>query len=256
VSTKPDIVIVQSNNWPAIETRGRFNPSTGLPDRPEDWSVIELDGSTNYSTISAYYVTRQSVSADKTRPGVFAMVVSNMDPSVRNATNNPLGGLWIRNGTDAAWAQTRRGLIGGKGEIAQYWQCHLGYVPGRSGELLYTGYIGQARCPLVHLQNDGLQETLVPDVSDVLAFGFGANPDSHCPAVLFRGKYRDKEAFWLTLDWFQHVDFVSDLFPNNYWSSGTPSIAGDLSAEGFGKWIISMGGKGAIFAQLNGRFGG
>ncbi len=37
--------------------RGRFNPATGIPDRPEDWSVIELNGSTNYNTINAFYVT-------------------------------------------------------------------------------------------------------------------------------------------------------------------------------------------------------
>jgi hypothetical protein len=249
VSKRSDIVIVQANNWPAIETRGRINPVSGIPDQAEDWSVIELNGSTNYHTINAYYVTRQSVSADKTRPGVFAMVVSNMDPQVRNATNNPLGGLWVRGGVDSPWVQTRQGLIGGKGDVAQFWQCHLNYVPGHTGELLYSGYTGQAHCPLVYLQDDGRTETLIPNVSDVAAFGFGANPGEH-PAVLFRGKYEGKEAFWLTLDWFRSVRFVSDMFPNNYWSSGTPSIAGDLSPDGHGKWLISMGGKGAIFAHL------
>jgi len=250
ISKRNDIVIVQGNNWPAVETRGRFNPSTGVPDRPEDWSVIELDGSTNYHTINAYYVTRQSVSADKMRPGVFAMVVSTVDPQVRNSTNNPLGGLWVREAVGAPWVQSRKGVIGGKGEVAQFWQCHLNYVPGRSGELLYSGYIGQAHCPLVHLQADGSKETAIAGVSDVLAFGFGANAGDY-PAVLFRGKYDGREAFWLTLDWFRTVQFISDLFPNNYWCSGTPTIAGDLSRDGHGKWLISTGGKGAIFAHLD-----
>lgn len=249
VSKRNDIVIVQGNNWPAVETRGRFNPATNVPDRAQDWSVIELDGSTDYHTINAYYVTRRSVSADKTRPGVFAMVVSTMDPKVRNSTDNPLGGLWVREGLSAPWLQTRKGLLGSKGELAQFWQCHLDYVPGRSGELLYSGYIGQAHCPLVHLQDDGRAESSIPNVSDVLAFGFGANSGEY-PAVLFRGKYEGREAFWLTLDWFRSIQFVSDLFLNGYWCSGTPSIAGDLSPNGRGKWLISTGGKGAVFAHL------
>ena len=256
VGNRNDIVIVQSNNWPAIETKGRFNPATGIPDRAEDWSVIELGGSTNYATLSAFYVTRKSVSADKNRPGVMAMAVSNMDPLVRNATNNPLGGLWIRSGADKPWEQTVKGIIGGKGELSQFWACQLAYVPGHSGELLYTGYINQTHCPLVHLKDDGRTDAgLNPDVTDVLAFGFGKNePGAPYPAVLFRGKYKGVEAFWLTLDWFKSVQFVSDLFPNNYWSAGTSSIAGDLSKDGHGKWLISVGGKGAIFARLDGSF--
>jgi len=247
-----DAVIVQANNWPAIETRGRFNPTTGLPDRVGDWTQIELDGSTNYHTINAFYVTRQSITADKTREGVFAMVVSNVDPKVRNSTNNPLGGIWMRPNRTDPWKQTVKGLIGGKGELAQYWVCHLSYVPNRSGELLYTGYIGQAHTPLVHLTSDGLDPPiLIPDVTDVNTYGFGRNPDtsSPYPAVLFRGKYKGLDGFWLTRDWFKTFRYVSDPFLNNYWSPGTPAIAGDMSLNGADLWSVANVGKGGVWVR-------
>ncbi len=114
----------------------------------------------------------------------------------------------------APWVQTRKGLIGGRGELAQFWVCHLAFVPGRPAELLYTGYIGQAHCPLVHLLNDGRSETTVPGVTDVVAFGFGKNLDgAGYPAVLFRGKYEGVEAFWLTLDWFKSVQVRQRFVP-------------------------------------------
>jgi hypothetical protein len=238
MSNRDDIVICQSNNLPAIESRGS-----------KVFRQIRLNGLTSYSTINSYTTIRKNVSADKTRPGVFAMVVPMTVPGVQNAVNNPLGGLWVRPGINAEWEQTFKGRIGSKGETSQFWNCHLKYVPGRSGELLYTGYIGQAQSPLVHLTDDGRAQSEFPDVSDVLVFGFGRNrPGAAYPVVMFRGKYKGIEGFWMTLDWFATCEFVSDIFLNNYWSSGTTSIAGDMTESGLGKWFVSIGGKGAVYA--------
>jgi hypothetical protein len=67
---------------------------------------------------------------------------------------------------------------------------------------------------------------------------------------MFLGEWKGEIGYWVTLDWFRTVTKASDRFPNKYWSAGTTSIEGDLTAAGFGKWFISVGGKGAVFTRL------
>jgi hypothetical protein len=238
MSTRDDIVICQSNNLGAIESRGS-----------RVFRQIKLNGSTNYSTINSYTTAyRKNVSADKTRPGVFAMLVPMTDPSVRNSVANPLGGLWVRDGIGAEWVQNYKGRLGSYGETAQFWNCDLFYIPGHSGELLYTGYIGQANAPLVHLLEDGRRSVEVKRVRNVTKFGFGANPGGGYPAVMFLGEWQGERGYWQTTDWFKTAEKLSDEYPNGYWSPGCSSIAGDMTTPG--RWFVAVSGKGAVFTGI------
>lgn len=247
MSERDDIVICQSNNLPAVETRKERDPTTGLL----IFRQIKLNGSADYSTINSYTTAyRKNVSADKLRPGVFGMVVPMTRPGVRNGIDNPLGGLWVRDGIDSEWMQTRAGRIGSYGEKAQFWNMDFKFIPGREAEMLFTAYIGQANAPLVHLFDDGRRELEIPNVRNVTKFGFGENPGQEYPAVMFLGEWKDERAYWVTLDWFGSCRKLSDEYPNNYWSSGCSSISGDMSNNGFGKWYIAVSGKGAVYAKL------
>jgi hypothetical protein len=238
MSTRDDIVICQSNNLPAIESRGS-----------RVFRRIALNGRMDYSTINSYTTAyRKNVAADKTRPGVFAMVVPMTVPGVQNAVNNVLGGLWVRPGIDKEWVQTIVGDVDEGGENIQFWGCHLQYIPDHSGEMLYTGYIGQADAPLVHWKDDGRVRSNLPNIANVLAYGFGRGlPDRPYPGILALGKFKGERGYWESFDLFETAEKISDEFPNNYWSAGTTCIEGDMTE--IGKWFVPVGGKGAVFAR-------
>jgi hypothetical protein len=114
--------------------------------------------------------------------------------------------------------------------------------------LLYTGYIGQANAPLVHLLEDGRRSVEVKRVRNVTKFGFGANPGGGYPAVMFLGEWQGERGYWQTTDWFKTAEKLSDEYPNGYWSPGCSSIAGDMTTPG--RWFVAVSGKGAVFTGI------
>lgn len=250
IGNKNNIIIAPSNNQTIVYTK-----DGGLT-----WIPITLGGVTPVNIgSSAYYVTRWNVTADKTRPGKFAMVLTIIGGP--GGTDNPLGGVWYTADGGDTWAQKLTGIISEGSdhsyatitasgqENRQFWQCQLEYVPGRSSELLYTPHGDYADDKIFTSTDDGQTwtnpNTLVRNVSQ---FGFGkALIGQSRPAVYFLGKVSGVLGYWVTFDWFATFTLVSNLFPQNV--VGSPSFSGaDITV--FGRCFFDISGKGSYYSSF------
>lgn len=247
-STKTNIILLPSNNGV-----GTFTVDGG-----KTWSQVRLDGTNPTSNFAnAFYVTRKNLSADKTRPGTFALVYSVVNG---NGYDNPLGGLWITRDGGRSWQQTLKGVIGPGNHDAravralgmeerQFWQCQLDYVPGRPRELVYSPHADYAADRFYWSQDDGATWIEAHhDIRNVKAFGFGkAAPGQLWPALYFWGSVAGKEGLFATLDWFQTKPRLVTRFPSQFLSP-VSSIAGD--SDHFGRVFIGTSCAGAIQADI------
>jgi len=252
VSRRENIIIAQGNRGGAWWTK-----SGGR--RTEDWHPVEFGGYSPVSSwLNASYVHRDCIAADKTRPGVFAAVVSNIYklPDNRDATGRDIAGLWVnRNGGEGEWERRVAGVLVPKGfqhhTVGQFWQAKLAYVPGRSGELLYANCEGSnARDPLVWLRDDGAELIALPP-RRVMAFDFGKPaPGQDRPAVYFYGSVEGVRGLYVSFDWFKTDPVLLARFPNSNFdqvSSGL-GLVGDRNR--FGRCYLGFVGSGWIRADM------
>lgn len=248
-STRQNIVILPSNN-----AAGAYTLDGG-----KSWETIRLDGRTETTQFAnAYYVARKNIAADKTRKGVFAIVYTVMQTGA-DPFGNPLGGVWLTTDGGRTWKQTLKGIVN-KGphgpkqvpqdqDARQFWRCQLDYVPGHTGELVYTSYADYGDDRLWWSKDDGASWTeLHPSIRAVVSFGLGkAAPGQERPALYFYGKVDGVEATWASFDWFATKPVLvarhaSPQLANIAW------ITGD--ANRFGRVWIGTGGAGWLIADV------
>lgn len=252
VSTRDNIIIAQGNNGGAwwTKTGGR---------RSEDWRPVAFGGHSPVAGwINAYYVHRDCIAADKTRPGVFAALVNNIykDSANRDAIGRDIAGLWInRNGGEGEWERRVPGTLAPKGarrhSLSQFWQARLAYVPGRSGELLYANCEGRNQYdPLMWIKDDGAEIVGLP-ASRLSAFDFGAPaPGSDRPAVYFYGTSQNVQGLFVTFDWFETDPILISRFPNESFDRVAIGLGLVGDKARFGRCYLGFGGNGWVRADL------
>jgi hypothetical protein len=211
-------------------------------DGGKSWSPVKLDGINPTARFSnAYYVARKNISADKTRPGTFALVYTTIK---NDQYAEPLGGLWLTRDGGRSWTHQLAGVIGPGSnkpldvvsqslDARQFWQCQLDYVPGRSGELVYTPHADMPSDRFYWSQDDGRSwAELHRSVRNVRAFGFGKPADGQArPAVYFWGELGGKEGLYVTFDWFASAPRLITRHPSPILSP-VSCVAGDLDQLG------------------------
>lgn len=235
-STKRNIVLLPSNNGTGAYTL----------DGGASWSPIMLDGKSPTSGFAnAFYVTRKNVTADKTRPGTFALIYTII---LGDGYGNPLGGVWLTRDGGASWTQMLKGVVDpvnsdpkavrGKGlEERQFWQCQLDYIPGRSGELVYTPHADFADDRFYWSRDDGRSwAELHPDIRNVSSFGFGKPAAGQTrPVLFFWGRIKKITGLWMTADWFATAPTLVTRFPSRMLAN-VSTVAGDPNH--FGRVVL------------------
>lgn len=252
VSTRENIIIAQGNRGGAWWTKkgGR---------RSEDWHPVAFGGYASVNSwINAYYVHRDCIAADKTRPGVFAAIVNNIYklPNNDDAVGRDIAGLWInRNGGEGDWERRISGTLAPRGSrhhsLSQFWQARLAYIPGRSGELLYANCEGGNRYDkLMWLKDDGAELIGLP-AERLFGFDFGAAaPGSDYPALYFYGTSKGIQGLYASFDWFATDPILIGRFPNDSIDrvSLGLGLVGDMNR--FGRCYVGFGGNGWVRADL------
>jgi photosystem II stability/assembly factor-like uncharacterized protein len=199
----------------------------------------------------AAYVARKNISADKTRPGTFALVYTVIK---NNAYGEPLGGVWLTRDGGSSWSQQLSGVISeGSHDPAvvrshdlderQFWQCQLDYVPGRPGELMYTPHADFSHDRLYWSRDDGRTwAELHPQVRNVTSFGFGrAASGQGRPTVYFWGRMGDVAGLYASTDWFATTPKLITRYPSQLLANVT-YVAGDPDHFGRAYVATSCGG--------------
>lgn len=233
-ATKRNIVLLPSNNATGVFTL----------DGGASWSPIKLDGVNPTSGFAnSFYVTRKNLTADKTRPGTFALVYTIMRG---NDYGEPLGGIWLTRDGGQTWAQMLKGVVSaddpdpkavrGRGlEERQFWQCQLDFVPGRSGELVYTPHADYSDDRFYWSADDGRSwKELHPDIRNVRSFGFGKPLEGRDrPALYLWGKMKGTgtEGLYASFDWFASPPLLITRHPSAMLAD-VSSVAGDPNHVG------------------------
>lgn len=246
-STKKNFVLLPSNNGVGCYTF----------DGGRSWDSIRLDGVHETARFAnAYYVVRKNITADKRRPGTFALVYTVIQ-SGGDAYGNPLGGIWVTHDGGQSWTQTLRGIandadhslrsVAQGQDNRQFWQCQLEYVPGFSRELMYTGHADYPDDRLWWSTDDGASwRQPNPSVRAVRSFGFGKPaPGSARPALYFSGKVGNVAGVFASFDWLSSrphlvAERPSPLLADIVWVTGDSNRFGRayLGARG-GGWLIA-----------------
>lgn len=214
-STRTNIVLLPANDGVGAYTL----------DGGRSWSSISLDGRKPTASFNnAYYVTRKNISADKTRPGTFALVYPGIEDS---GLPQPLGGIWLTRDGGRTWRQTLKGIVSegpadlgamasSGQDIRQYWQCEIDYVPGRPSELLYTPHADGKDDRFYWSRDDGANWREVhAQVRNVRSFGFGKPlASANTPAVYFWGSVEGREGLYATFNWFSSEPRLVTSFPS------------------------------------------
>jgi hypothetical protein len=247
-STKDNIILLPSNNGIGVFTQ----------DGGKNWSAISLDGtSPTGGFANSYYVARKNITADKTRPGIFALVYTVIS---NDTYDNPLGGVWLTKNGGKSWTRVLNGVISPGDhnpkavraaglEERQFWQCQLEYVPGRTGELVYTPHADYASDHFYWSRDDGVSwMELHPNIRNVKAFGFGkAAVGQARPALYFWGTVEGKEGLYFSPDWFLTPPRLLSSFPSNLLAKVT-SLSGD--PDRFGRVFLGTSCAGWILIEL------
>jgi hypothetical protein len=234
-STKNNIILLPSNNGIGVFTL----------DGGRNWSPVKLDGvKATGGFANAYYVARKNLTADKTRPGTFALVYTVILNG--QSYGEPLGGVWVTEDGGRSWTQVLRGVISAGShdprivraigaDERQFWQCQLDYVPGHQRELIYTPHSDYKSDPFYWSRDDGRSwSELNPRIRNVSCFGFGkAASGQNRPAVYFWGALDGKDGLYGSWDWFQTAPQLITRFPSQMLARpscvvGDPDVLGRI----------------------------
>ncbi|NJK44034.1 MAG: hypothetical protein HC933_06870 [Pleurocapsa sp. SU_196_0] len=202
-------------------------------DRGQTWTPINLPGvpANEPSSHFQFYLKREVLASDRVQAGVFYMYHSAK--GVYKSTN---GG--------SSWA------LVSSGEIAPFsnFNAKLRAVPDRAGHLFFTpGGLDGLDAPFKRSTDGAVTWSVVPDVTRVLAYGFGKPITSDAyPTIFIAGKVRGEYGLWRSTDnastWTRLVDYPLDIFDS------VSTIEGDPST--FGKVYLGFTGIGFAYGQL------
>jgi hypothetical protein len=256
VSNSNNVIFVPANNAPAIYTTDATNPDAV-------WKFLTLGAGVQVDhLVNATWNVRHIVCADKTRPGVFALLVGNLDP-VHNAIGRDIAGLWVTDDGGATWRRTIAGVVGLPSTSMGIWQgqdnrqslrARLAYIPGFRGEMLYNPHADDPSCPndrLFWIKDDGRGElkALRPsEIQKLRWFDFGkAAPGEMYPAVYFYATVKGVRGFYGSFDWFATTprllipDYPLDCIDK------VSHVAGDMTRGGRFYWGYAA--SGAMYAD-------
>ena len=231
-SGRKNFVLLPSNNAAGVFTL----------DGGRSWSPIKLDGvSPTDRFANAFYVTRKNIAADKTREGVFALVYTTQ---IDGQPANPLGGIWLTEDGGRNWRQILKGVVSSGShdprtvraqglDERQFWQCQLDFVPGRSGELVYTPHADFSDDRFYWSTDSGSTwNELHKGVRNVRSFGMGkAAPGQSRPTIYFWGMMGGRQGLYVSFDWFASAPLLitrnpSEMLAHVSWVSADPDQFG------------------------------
>src|ERR1700727_1024102 len=195
------------------------------------WTRITLPGASGWRGFDGVYsLDQRSVTADRVRANTFYLY-------------DPGKGVFETSNGGASWTNVHPGYIESNGSMAGF-NSTIMSVPGEASNLFYTGGpVGTvsstpANEPFYRSTNGGATWTAVPNVLDVLAFGFGAAaPGQSYPAIYIVGYVNNVYGIWQSTNSAQSWTSIG-TYPNNDLDqiktiSGDPNIFGEVYV-GFG----------------------
>jgi hypothetical protein len=200
--------------------------------RGQTWTQVVLPGTPANEPGShfAFYLRRQVLVADRVTPGVFYLYHSAK-------------GLYKTINGGTTWTPVS------SGEIAPFsvFNAKLAAVPGKAGHLFFTpGALDGVDGPLKRSIDGGANWTTVPNVTRVLATGFGKPLlAGGYPTIFIAGKVGGQYGIWRSTDnaatWKRISDYPTGIM------DGVQAIEGDQNV--FGKVYIGFGGVGFVYGQ-------
>jgi hypothetical protein len=192
------------------------------------WNAITLPGVTSWSGFDfAYYLKTRTVTADRVSANTFYLFF-------------PGQGLFTTTNGGAAWTKTF------SGDITPFdgYNSELMTVPGEASNLFFTGGVQgtlsltAASEAFMRSTNGGTTWTAVPNVQDVLCFGFGAPQISGgYPAIYIAGWVNNVYGIWQSNDnaqtWKQLGQYPLGSLDEVVTISGDPNTYG-IVYVGFG----------------------
>ena len=215
---------------PAFGKRPEFTTDGG-----RSWKQITLPGVVDYSLVDnkPYYVNRQVLAADKTRPGTFYLYVLSTG---------------VFRTTDGARTWTQMSDNTAMKKIDYGWNVTLKSVPGHEGELFLTpGKLsGTTSQPFQHSLDAGKTWTRIAGVTGVTAFGFGKPyPGADHPAIFLAGYVGGRYGIYRSTDnaasWTYLTDYPDGRTPN------VVAIDGDKTTTG--RFYLAVGGSGWTYGD-------
>src|ERR1700733_2933673 len=195
------------------------------------WTPITLPGVSSWSGFDwAYYLDQRSVTADRGLANTFYLY-------------DPGKGVFETTNGGASWTNVHSGYIESNGSLSGF-NSTIMSVPGEASNLFYTGGpVGNvsstpANEPFYRSTNGGATWTAVPNVLDVLAFGFGAAaPGQSYPAIYIVGYVNSVYGIWQSTNNAQSWSNIG-TYPNGELApittiSGNPNVFGEVYV-GFG----------------------
>ena len=209
----------------------------------QTWTPVTLPGITTWSNFDwAYYLTGRTVTADRVLANTFYLY----DPGTGSGTG---AGLFETTNGGQTWTEVYKGAIA-------TWAANfeLMSVPGEAGNLFFTsGIQGNGNNPPSYAQfmmstNQGKTWTAVPNVLEVLCFGFGAAaPGQTYPSIYIVGYVNNVYGVWQSTNTGQSWTQIGTQ-PAGELNSIT-TISGDPNV--FGQVYVGFGNGGG-YAYLSG----
>ena len=218
---------------------------------PDDRPYYTLDGGNTWTPVQppgtsaqdsgwgagqAYYLNRHIVAADRVNIGTF--YAYNVNDGVYRSTD---GGV--------TWTLVHSGEL----SSFDYYASKLRTVPGMAGNLFYTGgavsgstLTSPANEAFLHSTDGGATWTAVPNVDEVLDFGFGkAKAGTTTPAIYIAGWVNSQYGIW------ESDDDANSWTQIGLWPLGTletvSAISGDMNA--YGRVYVGLGGGGYMYGN-------
>lgn len=235
VSARANQIIVPGINQLPIYTKNEWGGSSKLlKEQGIDWDYIDLP-----IRIPNDYVRRYPISADKTREGVFAAVVSSSFGAQQ--------GLHVSLDGGDTWDQKITGQL--NGDPSDYWACKLSYIPQKTGELLYTSGVN-FNSELMHFTDDATSGTHVSlgatwGMTRVSTFGFGIGlPGQSYPTLFFMGEVEGQFGLYRSTDLCATKPTFLTAYPGGL-IDGYQAVSGN--AQKFGWGYAGSGGSGGAW---------